>query len=294
MAKEKEVRFAVVTDVDGWKEQRGKQMHFKAVAAYAAKVITDPKNYQLSCFGPRWDVKVMIVEAGASFEIISLNSMGEVQYCPDFLDQTTWGPAHYIMTAMRNAVDSVKKINDEWITPTEVESRLNLKSGVVRKAIFDHKERLVGLECIKRADKRTWLVKWGWAVGWWGRHGMRVALDMQNYNVIFQDHWKIDPTIIEAIKKLEYTPSIITALAEYEDSRVVDICPGIRGQISRYIQNGEYCYCLKTVQDGDKFRDGDLYFNETGKTWMLFGDRIEDDFFGRKVMALGKLAICTE
>lgn len=170
-----DVRFAVETRIfDGaWPKKMkngyaARTMPYKACAAYAATVIRNPENYRYNFDGSvRWVVENLEI-LNSKMPIIDLGGVGGgVRYYPDYLYPEIYGPAMYIVTAMQNAVSEIKAEAAREMTTAEIEAEFGLKRGVVRKYIHDHIENLIEIGAIRKADKRTWLCKRGWAKNVW-------------------------------------------------------------------------------------------------------------------------------
>jgi hypothetical protein len=144
-------------------------MHYKACAAYCTKAMSDPNNIRYYGDGtPHWTIeKLAVLDHG--LELIWLDTHGgkvfydrEVLYGP-----TEVGSVMYIVTAMMNAIHDVKSEANREMTPTEIAKEFGLGASTVRKYIHDHEDDLVALGVIRKADKRTWLCKRGWAINVW-------------------------------------------------------------------------------------------------------------------------------
>lgn len=143
-------------------------MHFKAAANYAAKVAENRANYRYQASGVKWDVDITVCAGTAT--LVTVSATGNVEYdlmVENDKSDSVYAEIMYIVQSLENAIAGV---NAEWgseATPTEIETLLGLKPGVVRKYIYDHREQLTKLGHVRYADKRTLLVKKGWAYGVW-------------------------------------------------------------------------------------------------------------------------------
>lgn len=171
--KEEDIKFSMVVGMyDVYnpyptESQRKRRLHYKSIANKIAHYIAN--NVQYSGDGsPTWNDFVEIYD---EIEVIHLEHNGDVGIYKDIVLPNTIGPIMYIVTAMQRAVNEMKIDANQWMTPSEVEKFCDLKPGVVRKHVFDHRNFVESNNLVKKADGRTLLIKRGYALNRWGKHG---------------------------------------------------------------------------------------------------------------------------
>jgi hypothetical protein len=167
-------RLAIVTavyDAHNHREfdyQVKRLMHFKAAAAYAVKIIEDPKNYWFTAWAsPMWNIPLSIFDDTGT-EIAGFGSKSSKYWTAIESIADLYAAVMYVFAAMREARQRVIAIGQQEMTPAEIEREFGLSRGTVRKYIFDNRQTLEETGVIRQADKRTVLCKRGWAICRWG------------------------------------------------------------------------------------------------------------------------------
>jgi hypothetical protein len=238
-------------------EQPSQAMHFKAAASYAAQIVRDSANYTFTqMVGPKWEYGITIWLR--TYPVAKMNSFGKVSYDEVICGGDEYPAVMYILQAIKNARAEVQSIYNQEMTPTEVESELSLKPGVVRKYIHDHRESLLADRYIRYADRRTILIKRGIAMSRWGHSGEKHWQESTACGLMANG--TIDDSVWQQIVNLHYddTPSVETKFGRYFRTRTVLI-----GDFSGYVERVESeghdtYYRVYSAKNNAYFADADM------------------------------------
>ena len=164
------------TPIEGFYIER--YANYKLVAWHAVRAFTNPNNYEYRDDGtPYWTRGITVYDGGLN--IMDIHAYGrklKVLSMPD-LPQNVYAATRYIVAAVKNAYQDVVNAAKRELTPTEIESEMGLKPGVVRKYIHDHREELETMGVVRHMDQRTIVMQRGKALHIWGKNGEKRAFD---------------------------------------------------------------------------------------------------------------------
>lgn len=270
---------------------RAKARDYKAIAGIAAKIITTPANYTFeSDTTPIWSDEAMLtVYDDLGYQLAEMRTDGHVLYAAEIPTTALYGAVMYIVTAIRNAVAKVREVGQTWLSLTEVEATLGLKAGVVRKHINDKQTMLLETGVIRRADQRTWLMKQGYALWFWGKRGDRVPKDVAGP---VSDNGELVNDLYQQLAALQYVDDVPGAFRSRAKTPPVQV-RDFMAQIERVnIGPDVVVYNVITWGLGTGFRDYDLTVLPDGPAmWSWFRSQNIGGAYGRKIQALAAFGI---
>lgn len=249
-------------------ENPSKPMQFKAAANYAAQIVRNPANYVFTALGVKFDASITIWLG--NYAVAQMDIFGKVSYDEVIIGGDEYPAVMYILQAIKNAREEVRAIYNQEMTPTEVESELNLNFGVVRKYIHDNRENLLADRHIRYADRRTVLIKRGVALSRWGHSGERRWQDSSACGLLVNG--QITEKVWGKIVGLDFgnAPAIETKHGRYFRTRTI-----VTGQFSGYVERVESptddaFYRVYSIEDGAYYRDADLEIRQVDDQYRVY------------------------
>jgi hypothetical protein len=293
MTNPNDIQLAVTFNTSGIQDMtrfvKSHLMPYRAAASYAAKIIANPENYTFSFSGePIWKHSIEIFDDGC-YRVAT----GPDLSWDKIIEHTDiYPPVQYVLAAMHNAKKEVIALANSEMTPSEIESELRLKSGVVRKYVHDHREQLEADGHIRYADQRTIMVKRGLALNLWGKQGEKQAMDTLASNML--KNWsEAQPRIWSQIEALDFGSELVikTSFANYFSTSTLTFGE-YRAVIEKVIPHSgpDTHYRILTWSHSHQFRDVDLIIQKRDDRVVLEYDaRIH--LLGIKLQALAAFGI---
>lgn len=281
-----------IHDIDRFIDKR--LMHFKAAASYAAKIVTDPMNYKFTGRGkPMWKHNIEVMDS-SHYLVAKMRTFGDVQYDTVIEHSDIYPAVQYVMAAIRNAAAEVTALANQEMTPTEIETELNLTPGVVRKYIHDHRTVLEADRIIRHADKRTVLMRRGFALSRWGRQGENLAVDTPEFQALMKNWEEGQQSLWVQIEALDFgdEPRTKTQYADYYRTKTVqlgDFGAAIEKVVTHENSEAPY-YRVETWNLDSRVRNHDMVIqNLKGRIAIDYDARVS--LLGRKLKALAAFGI---
>lgn len=247
-----------------------KPMYFKFAASYATKIVLNSMNFTFTALGPKWEDGITIWLG--NYAVARMNVFGKVSYDEVIVGGTEYPEVMYILQAIKNARAEVQSVYDQEMTPTEVETELSLKPGVVRKYIHDNRESLLADRNIRYADRRTILIKRGIAMSRWGHSGEKHWTESTAGSLVVNG--TISGNTWQQIVNLDFgdTPAMETKAGRYFRTRTVRI-----GKYSGYVERVESdsdmhytFYRVYSIEDGAFYADADLEVRQVNDQYAVY------------------------
>lgn len=254
-----------------------KRMHYKAMAAYLAAIVSNPDSYRYSGSGkPYWN---QLIET----DVCGMRGDGSLWTYHELIVGTDMYPAaQYVVAAMRNARDAIVNDAQRWMTPAEVESELGLSSGTVRQYIFQKRAFMEEKGYIREADKRTVLILRGVALNRWGKRGEKQIEAVDGYADVIdiatdEPQWHnelpLRQEVYEALKTLPFiTDELGRERTEFrqvngKNTWIEKRSPSTRGSSENTFsvcEAGTYAWCIYPSPENKPKLQYDKYQPEQG------------------------------